>query len=212
MNTPPSAAALMAEGPVIAVLTIERAADAVPLARALVAGGVRVLEVTLRTAEALTAIEAIVAEVPDAIVGAGTVLTPEDLGRAQRAGARFAVSPGLTARLIEAAADQPLPFLPGVATASELMRGLDAGLEHFKFFPAEAAGGPALLKALHGPFPPARFCPTGGVTPANAKTYLDQPNVLCIGGGWLAPPKLIAAKGWDQITALAKEAGGLASG
>ena len=205
--TPPlDVAALMRVGPVIAVLTIERAADAVPLARALLAGGVRVLEVTLRTPRALAAIEAIAREAPDAIVGAGTVLTPRDLERAQRAGAGFAVSPGLTAPLIEAAAQGALPFLPGVATASELMRGLDAGLDHFKFFPAEAAGGAAVLKALRGPFADCRFCPTGGITAANAGAYLSLPNVACVGGGWLAPPEAIAAGDWARITELARAA------
>jgi 2-dehydro-3-deoxyphosphogluconate aldolase / (4S)-4-hydroxy-2-oxoglutarate aldolase len=205
-----AAASVMAEGPVIAVLTIERAADAVPLARALVAGGIRVLEVTLRTAEAPAAVAAIAAEVPDAIVGAGTVLTASDLDRAQRAGARFIVSPGLTDPLIQAAVDSALPFLPGVATASELMRALEAGLDHFKFFPAEAAGGPAMLKALGGPFPQARFCPTGGITAQNALTYLALPNVPCVGGGWIAPATLVASADWPQITQLARQARGLA--
>ena len=209
MTAPSSAAALMAEGPVIAVLTIARAADAAPLARALVAGGVRVLEVTLRTAEALASIEAIAAGVPDALVGAGTVLNAGDFHRAERAGARFIVSPGLTNSLVAVAADSPLPFLPGVASASELMRGLEAGLDHFKFFPAEAAGGPALLKALHGPFGQARFCPTGGITMDNALAYLELPNVSCVGGGWLAPPALIADSAWDQLTDLARLASGL---
>lgn len=206
MTAPPSAAALMAEGPVIAVLTIARATDAIPLARALVAGGIRVLEVTLRTADALASIGAIAAEVPDALVGAGTVLNPQDLEHARRAGARFAVSPGLTPSMIKAVADSPLPFLPGVATASELMLGLEAGIDHFKFFPAEAAGGPALLKALQGPFAQARFCPTGGVTAANAGAYLSLPNVACVGGGWLATPALIADGAWDRITDLARQA------
>ena len=187
MSTPLLAVgALMRVGPVIAVLTIERADDAVPLARALAAGGVKVLEVTLRTSEALAAIAAIAREVPEAIVGAGTVLTPRDLERAEQAGARFAVSPGLTEPLIEAAADSALPFLPGVATASELMRGLDAGLEHFKFFPAEAAGGAAVLKALQGPFAQCRFCPTGGITEATAPDWLALEAVLCVGGSWVA--------------------------
>lgn len=202
--------ALMRAGPVIAVLTIERAADAVPLALALAAGGVMVLEVTLRTPEALAAIMAITSEVPDAIVGAGTLLSPDDLERAENAGAQFVVSPGLTGPLIEAASASALPFIPGVATASEVMRGLDAGLEHFKFFPAEAAGGAAALKALHGPFPRCRFCPTGGITPANAGAYLALPNVLCVGGGWLAPREAIDARAWGRITDLARAASGMA--
>lgn len=207
--TPHSIATLMRTGPVIAVLTIEQASDAVPLAQALVAGGVTVLEVTLRTADAWAAIAAIADAVPEAVVGAGTVLSPHDLDSAQRAGARFAVSPGLTEPLIAAAAMSALPFLPGVATASELMRGLDAGLDHFKFFPAEAAGGPAVLKALNAPFAQCRFCPTGGVTSQNAPGYLALPNVLCVGGGWIAPAEAIDAKAWDRITDLARAASGL---
>jgi len=199
--------ALMRVGPVIAVLTIERAADAAALARALTTGGVKVLEVTLRTSEALAAIAAIAREVPEAIVGAGTVLNPHDLERAEHAGAQFAVSPGLTEPLIRAASKSALPFLPGVATASDMMRGLDAGLEHFKFFPAEAAGGAAAMKALHGPFPRCRFCPTGGITPTNAGAYLALPNVLCVGGAWLAPADAIAAGDWARITDLARAAG-----
>jgi 2-dehydro-3-deoxyphosphogluconate aldolase/(4S)-4-hydroxy-2-oxoglutarate aldolase len=203
-------AELMRVGPVIAVLTVERTADAVPLARALLAGGVKVLEVTLRTSEAAAAIEAIAREVPEAIVGAGTVLGPQDLDRAQRVGARFAVSPGLTEPLIKAAAASALPLLPGVATAAELMRGLDAGLDHFKFFPAEAAGGVTYLKALHGPFAQCRFCPTGGITTTNAAAYLSLPNVVCVGGGWLAPADAIAAGDWARITELARAASALA--
>ena len=208
--SPRNVGAQMRIGPVIAVLTIEQADDAVPLARALAAGGVRVLEVTLRTPTALDAISAIACEVPEAIVGAGTVLSPHDLERAEQAGARFAVSPGLTEPLIKAASNSPLPFLPGVATVSELMRGLDAGLDHFKFFPAEAAGGAAVLKALQGPFAQCRFCPTGGITPANASAYLALPNVLCVGGGWLAPVETIAARDWARITELARAASALA--
>jgi 2-dehydro-3-deoxyphosphogluconate aldolase / (4S)-4-hydroxy-2-oxoglutarate aldolase len=199
---------LMAVGPVIAVLTIERATDAVPLARALMAGGVRVLEVTLRTDEAVAAIEKIAREVPAAIVGAGTVLGPRDLYAAQRSGARFAVSPGLTRPVLEAATEASMPLLPGVATASELMRGLDSGLDHFKFFPAEAAGGAAMLRALQGPFAACRFCPTGGITAAKAAAYLKLPNVLCVGGGWLAPADAIAAGDWGRITELARAASG----
>jgi 2-dehydro-3-deoxyphosphogluconate aldolase/(4S)-4-hydroxy-2-oxoglutarate aldolase len=205
-----SAAELMRIGPVIPVLTIMRAAEAVPLARALLAGGVGVLEVTLRTSEALAAIEAIAREVPDAIVGAGTVLNPADLDRAKSAGARFIVTPGLTEPLLEATVASALPFLPGVATASELMRGMDAGLDHFKFFPAEAAGGPAMLKALHGPFADCRFCPTGGITADNAGAYLALPNVVCVGGGWLAPMDAIAGGDWALITGLARAASALA--
>jgi 2-dehydro-3-deoxyphosphogluconate aldolase/(4S)-4-hydroxy-2-oxoglutarate aldolase len=197
-------------GPVIAVLTIERAADAVPLAGALLAGGVTVLEVTLRTGAAIEAIKAIAAEVPEAIVGAGTLLNPKDLQRAEQAGARFIVSPGLTEPLLRAAADSPLPYLPGVSTVSEVMTGLDAGLSEFKFFPAEAAGGPAFLKALHGPLPHCRFCPTGGVTAESARAWLELPNVPCVGGGWIAPARSILAGNWEHIANLARAASALA--
>lgn len=210
MSVALTSADVMRIGPVIAVLTIERAADAVPLAHALLAGGVKALEVTLRTPEALAAIAAIAREAPEAVVGAGTVLGPQDLDRAQAAGARFAVSPGLTEPLIKAAASSALPLLPGIASASELMRGLDAGLDHFKFFPAEAAGGTALLKALYGPFAQCRFCPTGGITTGNARAYLSLPNVVCVGGGWLAPADAIAAGDWARITDLARTASALA--
>ena len=201
---------LMTTGPVIPVLTIERVDDAVPLAAALVAGGLRVLEVTLRTSAALEAIRLIAHEVPDAIVGAGTVLNAQDFDKALAAGARFVVSPGLTEPLIAAAHDAHVGFLPGVSTASEVMRGLDAGLSRFKFFPAESSGGPAALKALHGPFPTCRFCPTGGVTAANAAAYLALPNVLCVGGGWVAQAAAIDAGDWSAITALARAASALA--
>ena len=201
---------LMALCPVIPVLTIERAEDAVPLARALVAGGLRVLEITLRTAAAIKAIERIAREVPDAVTGAGTVLNPADWARAEQAGATFIVSPGLTDPLIEVAANSPLAFLPGVATAGELMRGLDAGLASFKFFPAETSGGAPALKALYGPFADIRFCPTGGITAKSAPDYLALPNVVCVGGSWVAPADAVKARDWGKITALAAEASGLA--
>jgi 2-dehydro-3-deoxyphosphogluconate aldolase/(4S)-4-hydroxy-2-oxoglutarate aldolase len=200
---------LMTTGPVIPVLTIERLQDAVPLARALVDGGLRPLEVTLRTACALEAIARIASEVPDAIVGAGTVLNAADFGRAEAAGARFVVSPGLTEPLIAAARASGLPFLPGVVTAGEVMRGLDAGLDRFKFFPAEAAGGPGALKALFGPLAQCRFCPTGGVTAASAPAWLALPNVLCVGGAWVASADAVAAGDWPAITALARTAAAL---
>jgi 2-dehydro-3-deoxyphosphogluconate aldolase / (4S)-4-hydroxy-2-oxoglutarate aldolase len=196
-------------GPVIPVLTIARASDAVPLARALMAGGLKVMEVTLRTSEALAAIETIARELPEAVVGAGTVLDPTDLEHARAAGAHFIVSPGVTEPLIAAAAQGSLPYLPGVATASELMRGLDAGLDHFKFFPAEAAGGPAMLNALYGPFAECRFCPTGGIRAENAVAYLALPNVVSVGGGWLAPSDAIAQRDWPRITRLAAAAAAL---
>ena len=200
---------VMALAPVIPVLTIERLADAVPLARALVAGGLRALEVTLRTDAAIDAIEAIAAAVPEAVVGAGTVLNPSDWERAAKAGARFIVSPGITERLIAVAAGSSVAWLPGVATASELMRGLDAGLTHFKFFPAETSGGAPALKALHGPFADIRFCPTGGISAKSAAAYLVLPNVLCVGGGWVAPNDAIAAGDWGRITALSAAAAAL---
>ena len=200
---------LMTTGPVIPVLTIERLKDAAPLARALVDGGLRPLEITLRTACALEAIAIIADEVPEAIVGAGTVLNAGDFDRAARAGARFIVSPGITDPLIEAARSSQLPFLPGVVTAGEIMRGLDAGLDHFKFFPAETSGGPGALKALYGPFAQCRFCPTGGVSAATAPTWLDLPNVLCVAGAWVAPATAIAARDWATITALARAAAAL---
>jgi len=200
---------VMALCPVIPVLTIERVEDAVPLARALVAGGLKVLEITLRTACAIETIALISREVPDAVTGAGTVLNARDWARAAKAGARFIVSPGLTDPLIKVAADSPLAFLPGIATAGELMRGLDAGLSSFKFFPAETSGGAPALKALYGPFADVRFCPTGGVTAKSAPDYLALPNVVCVGGGWVAPNDAIAAGDWDRITALARTASAL---
>ena len=196
-------------GPVVAVVVIERLADAVPMARALVAGGVRAIEVTLRTPVALDAMRAIAAEVEGAQVGAGTVITPADLAAAERAGARFAVSPGATATLVAAAADSALPWLPGVATASEAMAALERGHRHLKLFPAEAAGGTALLRGLHGPLPGLRFCPTGGITPASAGNYLALPNVACVGGSWLTPADRMAAGDWPRIEALAREASAL---
>lgn len=194
---------LMRGAVVIPVLTLHRASDAVPLARALVAGGLTVLEVTLRTPAALEAIRLIAANVPDARVGAGTVLTAADRDRAASAGAAFAVSPGLTPNLL---APHDLPLLPGVATASELMLGLEAGLTAFKFFPAMPMGGAALLKAWAGPFPQASFCPTGGIDANNAANLLALPNVACVGGAWVAPGSLVDAGRWDAITALAEQA------
>jgi 2-dehydro-3-deoxyphosphogluconate aldolase/(4S)-4-hydroxy-2-oxoglutarate aldolase len=195
--------------PVIPVLTIDRLEDAAPLALALVAGGLRVLEVTLRTPVAIEAIGLMAAAAPDAVVGAGTVLNGGDFDRAARAGARFIVSPGLTESLIAAALATHLPLLPGVATASEVMRGLDAGLTRFKFFPAETSGGPAALKALFGPFGDCRFCPTGGIGAASAATYLALPNVLCVGGAWVAPADAVRAGDWSRVTALAQAASAL---
>jgi 2-dehydro-3-deoxyphosphogluconate aldolase/(4S)-4-hydroxy-2-oxoglutarate aldolase len=193
--------------PVVPVLTIPKAETAVPLARALVAGGLRVLEVTLRTADALEAIRRIAAEVPEAVVAAGTVLTPDDLKRAAEAGARFAFSPGLSDFMLE---EGPIPILPGVATASEVMKVLAAGITTMKFFPAVPAGGVGALKALYGPLPEARFCPTGGIEQANAGDFLNLPNVLCVGGSWPAPAKAIEGGHWEGIEVLAARAAALA--
>lgn len=188
---------------IIPVITLHRVEDAVPLARALVAGGIRLLEVTLRTPAGLEGAAAIIAEVPEAVVGIGTVLTPDDLHRSIAAGARFALSPGATPPLLDAAAQASIPFLPGVATASELMAAMERGFTAAKFFPATAAGGIPALRALAGPFPHARFCPTGGITEDNAAEWLALPNVVALGGTWLTPADDIAGGRWDAITARA---------
>ena len=200
------ARAILRAAPVVPVLTIESVADAVPLARALVAGGIPVLEVTLRSAAGLPAISAIREAVPEAVVGAGTVTGPAQFDAARRAGSAFVVTPGLTDPLLAAAADGDLPLLAGVATASELMRALDAGLDCCKFFPAEAAGGIAALKAFAGPFPDVVFCPTGGIGLHNLDRYLALPNVITVGGSWLTPPALMTARDWPAIGRLAAEA------
>lgn len=193
---------LLKSARVIPVLTIERVSDAVPLARALAAGGVKTLEVTLRTDAGLDAARAILAQVPEAIVGIGTVLTPDDLARAKSLGARFAVSPGATPELLDAARASGLPFMPGIATASELMQAQARGFNLVKFFPAEQSGGVAALRALAGPFPQTRFCPTGGIGEANAPAWLAEPNVVAVGGSWLCSAKDIDAGNWDGITAM----------
>ena len=207
-DTPTSAsakiAAIMRTAPVIPVLVIDDLADALPLAQALVAGGLKVLEVTLRTPCALDAIRAM-KQVPGAIVGAGTVLNPDDLSAAIDAGSEFIVSPGLTPRLGEAAVAAGIPFLPGTANAADIMLGIDLGLNRFKFFPAEASGGVSALKAIAGPFGSARFCPTGGITLATAPNYLALPQVLCVGGSWMVPKGADAA----AITAAAGAAAAL---
>jgi 2-dehydro-3-deoxyphosphogluconate aldolase / (4S)-4-hydroxy-2-oxoglutarate aldolase len=203
---------ILRAGPVMPVVVIDDAARAVPLARALVAGGIRAIEITLRTGAALDAIQAIARDVPDAIPGVGTALTAADVLAALEAGAKFIVSPGATPALTEAALGSGLPFLPGIATASELMAGMAAGLSAFKFFPAAQAGGVEGLKALGGPFPNARFCPTGGVSAANAAAYLALPNVACVGGSWIAPREAIATGDFARIEALAREAAQLARG
>ncbi|WP_342722535.1 bifunctional 4-hydroxy-2-oxoglutarate aldolase/2-dehydro-3-deoxy-phosphogluconate aldolase [Bradyrhizobium sp. B097] len=199
-------AELIRQATVIPVLTIERLADAVPLAKALVAGGVRTLEVTLRTAVAVDAAKAIIAEVPDAVVGIGTILNADDLARAEALGAKFGISPGATPELLKAVAASGLPFAPGIATASELMQALAHGFDVVKFFPAEQAGGIKALRALAGPFPNVRVCPTGGIGEANAATWLAEPNVLAVGGSWLCPAADIRAGNWAGITAVCAKA------
>lgn len=191
-------------GPVIPVIVIDREADALPLARALLEGGVRVLEITLRTPAALPAIEAIAKALPDAIVGAGTVLNAEDARRAKEAGAQFAVSPGYTHGVGEACRSLGLPLLPGVATSAEIMTALGDGYHFLKLFPAQAVGGVGLLKAWASPFGAATFCPTGGITASTAADYLALPNVRCVGGSWLTPSDQVRSGNWDAITALAR--------
>ena len=206
MIDPASIDAILRRAPVLPVLAIERLDDAVPLARALVDGGLPVLEVTLRSDVALEAIRRIVDEVPDAIVGAGTVLSAADLDSVARAGAVFAISPGATDALYEAAAGIAMPWIPAVATASELMRGLEQGHRRFKFFPAESSGGIAALKAFAGPFPQAKFCPTGGIDAATAPRYRALANVITVGGSWMVPKDALASRDWDRIRTLAQAA------
>lgn len=198
--------AVFALAPVIPVLTIERLEDALPLARALTDNGLHVLEITLRTSCAMDAITLIARELPAACVGAGTVLNARDLDAVVQAGARFAISPGATDTLYRDAADCPIPLIPGIATASELMRGLEHGWQRFKFFPAESSGGVAALKGFAGPFAQVRFCPTGGIDAAKAPTYLALPNVACVGGSWMLPADALATRDWARIGSLAREA------
>lgn len=204
-----SADDVMKLSPVMPVVVIDDAALAEPLARVLLANDVRTIEVTLRTAAALDAIRAVATAAPEMIVGAGTVLNLADLDAAIEAGARYALSPGATPKLMKAARNAKIPFIPGVATSSEIMRGLDLGYTHFKFFPAEQMGGVAALKAQHGPFPNAKFCPTGGISADKAPAYLALPNVLCVGGSWIAPADKIKAQDWAAIEAAAKQAASL---
>jgi len=192
-------------GPVMPVMVIQNLDDAVPLAKALVAGGIKVLEITLRTPIALDAIRLISREVKDAIVGAGTITTPEQLKAAEDAGAVFAISPGLTPKLLTAAQVGNIALIPGIATLSELMLGMEYGLDHFKFFPAEAAGGIPMLKSIAGPIPNATFCPTGGISPENYNSYLQLSNVACVGGSWLVPADVVKLKNWARVTELAKQ-------
>jgi 2-dehydro-3-deoxyphosphogluconate aldolase/(4S)-4-hydroxy-2-oxoglutarate aldolase len=206
-KTPPfTALQVMQDAPVIPVIVLNDVAHAVPMARALVAGGIRMLEVTLRTSQALACIEAIAKEVPEAIVGAGTVRNAADAKAAANAGAKFAVSPGYTLSVGQACRDERLSLLPGVATGSEIMMAQEDGYTELKFFPAMQAGGPAMLKAWGGPFFDVRFCPTGGVTAQNASEFLSLPNVACVGGSWLVPAEALANGDWARIEKLAREA------
>ncbi|OMI89557.1 keto-deoxy-phosphogluconate aldolase [Streptomyces sp. M1013] len=215
MNSPlPSspAASVLDLAPVVPVVVVDDLADAVPLARALVAGGLPAIEVTLRTPVALDAIRAIADEVPGAVVGAGTVITAEQVAEVVAAGARFLVSPGWTDALLEAMRASGVPFLPGVSTTSEVVALLERGVREMKFFPAEAAGGTAYLKALAAPLPQARFCPTGGISAASAPEYLALPNVGCVGGSWMLPKDAVAGRDWGRVEALAREAAALSAG
>ncbi|MEU5833758.1 bifunctional 4-hydroxy-2-oxoglutarate aldolase/2-dehydro-3-deoxy-phosphogluconate aldolase [Streptomyces diacarni] len=202
----PAAPSVLDLAPVIPVVVLDDVEDAVPLARALVAGGLPAIEVTLRTPAAPAAIRAIAEAVPEAVVGAGTVLGPDNVREAVEAGARFLVSPGWTDTLLEAMRASGVPFLPGVSTTSEVVALLERGVREMKFFPAEAAGGTAYLKSLASPLPQARFCPTGGVSAANAGSYLALPNVACVGGTWMLPGDALAAKDWNRVEALAAQA------
>ena len=198
--------AILRLAPVVAVVAIEDADDAVPMARALAAGGVRAIEITLRTKAGLDAIRAVAQNVPEAVPGAGTILSGQDLAAAERAGAKFAVSPGTTPELLAAIEKSAVPYLPGSASASEAMWLFAHGYRRQKFFPAEPAGGVDYLRALAGPLPNIGFCPTGGIRAENAAEYLKLPNVICVGGSWLTPANLVKAKSWDAIADLARAA------
>ena len=197
---------LLNGNPVIPVITIEQVADAVPLAEALVAGGIKVLEVTLRTDVAVDGIREIIRHVPEAIVGTGTVLSEEQMKLSEDLGCQFMISPGITEKLLSLSQDSSVPFLPGISSVSELMLGMQYGLQNFKFFPAEVSGGVPALKAMAGPFGGVKFCPTGGIGLHNALDYLALPNVMAVGGSWIADHKLIRDKRWDEIEKLARNA------
>lgn len=196
---------LMATGPLVPVLVINKVEHALPIAEALLAADIKVLEITLRTEAALGAIEIIAKNLPEAIVGSGTVINRKMLQQSADAGAQFAISPGLTPDLLAGANEGNVALLPGISTISELMMGLDHGYDHFKFFPAESSGGPNAIKSIGGPLPNVRFCPTGGISMNNIKNYLALKNVMCCGGSWLVTPEIVANKDWAQITKLAKE-------
>ncbi|STX28711.1 2-deydro-3-deoxyphosphogluconate aldolase/4-hydroxy-2-oxoglutarate aldolase [Legionella beliardensis] len=197
---------LFSQGPIIPVLVIRHLEDAIPLATALISSGISLLEVTLRTATALEAIRLLRLEFPDIIIGAGTVTSPAQLEQAIQAGAQFAISPGLTRELLQAGKDSTIPLIPGIASISELMEGLQFGFNHFKFFPAEVAGGIAMLKAISGPFPNVHFCPTGGINEHNFLDYLNLPNVSCVGGSWIVPDEATKTKNWEKIKMLSSAA------
>lgn len=200
---------LLGGQPVIPVLRIASVEHAVPLARALAAGGLPLIEITLRTPDALEAIRRVAAEVGEAVVGAGTILSARQFDEAAAAGSKFIVSPGITRELLAAAEGSDVPLLPGAITPGEIMAAREAGLRFLKFFPAEQSGGAAFLKALASPIPDVKFCPTGGISGKNAADYLGLPNVICVGGSWVAPDEMVKAGQWDAITALAREARGL---
>ena len=204
-----SSADILSISPVIPVVVIHDVDAAVPLAQALARGGVGVIEITLRTPAGLAAVERVAAEVPEIAVGAGTVTTPEQVEAVSRAGASFIVLPGSPEGLLSAAVDSGLPLLPGASTITEMMRLVERGQDVLKFFPAEASGGRDFLSAVAGPLPDIRFCPTGGISPANAQSYLALPNVGCVGGSWLTPGEAVAAGDWGRIQALAEQAAGL---
>lgn len=197
---------IFAAGPVVPVLVINDVEKAVPLAKALMEGGIKVLEVTLRTPAAIDVIKRIAQEVPDSLIGAGTVTNAQQLKAVVEAGAKFAISPGMTADLLKAGMDSEIPLIPGISSTSDLMKGKDAGYTHMKFFPAEASGGVKAIKLISGPFPDVTFCPTGGIGPNNYNDYLALNNVKCVGGSWLAPDDAIESGDWARITQLAKEA------
>ena len=197
---------IFAAGPVVPVLVINDVEKAVPLAKALMEGGIKVLEVTLRTPAAIDVIKRIAQEVPDSLIGAGTVTNAQQLKAVVEAGAKFAISPGMTADLLKAGMDSEIPLIPGISSTSDLMKGKDAGYTHMKFFPAEASGGVKAIKSISGPFPDVTFCPTGGIGPNNYNDYLALNNVKCVGGSWLAPDDAIETGDWARITQLAKEA------
>lgn len=199
-----TALSIMQDAPVIPVIVLHNAEHAVPMAKALLAGGIRVLEVTLRTPQGLACIEAIAKQLPEAIVGAGTVRNAADAAAAARAGSRFAVSPGYTSKLGQACRDLNLPLLPGVATSSEIMMAQEDGFTELKFFPAVQSGGIQMLKAWQGPFGELRFCPTGGISPGNAAEFLALSNVVCVGGSWLVPASAVESGNWSLITELAQ--------